>query len=54
MYRIQDSLLKERETHTSTLCPSGGNSDALGDGYTASEVGFKIFFVVASFLYGWN
>jgi len=38
----RDARLLYSETYLNAV-PGGGHLDALGDGYTASEVGFKIF-----------
>jgi hypothetical protein len=39
---VRDTRLFYYETYLNGV-PGGGDPDALGDGYTASEVGFKIF-----------
>lgn len=39
---VRDTRLLYLETYLNAV-PGGGDPDALGDGYTASEVGFKIF-----------
>ena len=48
-FHISQELVNARDTRIAYLethvidAPGGGHPDALGDGFTASEVGFKIF-----------
>jgi hypothetical protein len=39
---VRDTILSYLETHIIDA-PGGGHPDALGDGFTASKVDFKIF-----------